>query len=372
MIFCHAPWTNIDISSQGNIAPCCKYQSQCSSLNINQNSIAEYMASDELQSIKQDFRQGQWPPGCIRCNLEEKHGIASKRQLDLQRWGHHYDKNIENNSVVTASISFGNTCNLKCLTCGPKFSSRWQKEYQEIVGTDISPNHFYKNEIIEEISQYLPNLVHLDISGGEPMLSGIMQQKKLLRSYVDNDRAKDMTLHYTTNATVWPDDEWWNLWSHFKEIEIQLSLDGIGPRYEYIRFLANWEEVSRNVLEYRIKKLRMPNLRLSISHTVSAYNVLYLDEFFDWCEQNHLPKPWCGRVHTPVHLRPSVWCHDARDLIVKTLRSSPRLDVQNWAALIADTDDSSRFDEFKQRLHAHDAYRNLSFVQTFPELSKFV
>lgn len=353
--------------------PCCKYQPQAATPNINTHSIVEYFASSELAAVKQQFLEGVWPTGCERCRIEEENNIASKRELDYQRWQEHYDSyDLESNQLLTASVAFGNTCNLKCTVCGPEASSRWQQEYRDVMGIDIVPNHFYKMGVVEELLSYAPNIIHLDIPGGEPFLSGVPQQHRLLQSYVDSGQAAHISLHYTTNGTVWPDDSWWNLWQHFREIDMQISLDGVGARFEYLRFPASWLGVTANVDRYQHKSLEVSNLRLSISHTVSAYNVFYLDEFVAWCEGQNLPEPWCGRVHIPSHARPTVWPDDVRHMIADHLTSSSRALVRNWAGLMLSADDSQHFEEFKRRTDLHDRYRKLSFTNTFPELSQYI
>ena len=353
--------------------PCCKYQPQDSTPNINSHSIVEYFSSAELATVKQQFLEGDWPVGCERCRIEEENNIASKRELDYQRWQEHYDSyDLESSQLLTASVAFGNTCNLKCTVCGPEASSRWQQEYRDIMGIDIVPNHFYRMGVVDELLEYAPNIIHLDIPGGEPFLSGVPQQQRLLQSYVDSGQASRISIHYTTNATIWPDESWWKLWAHFREIDMQLSLDGVGDRFEYLRFPADWKTVTENVVRYQHQSSLLPNLRLSISHTVSAYNVYYLDEFFSWCEQQSLPEPWCGRVHIPSHARPAVWPDQVRDMIANHLESSPRPQVQLWAGLMRQTNDSEFFEEFQKRTRAHDQYRKLDFATTFPELAKFI
>ena len=179
-----------------------------------------------------------------------------------------------------------------------------------------------------------------------------------------------MTLHYTTNVTIFPDKEWWTLWESFKEVDMQLSIDGVGARYEYIRFPAVWSEILENVNRYT--KIKLNNFKLSVSHTVSAYNIFYLDEFFTWCYNVSLPSPWLGRVHTPDYFRPSVWSATAKTKIIAQLNQSQFKDVKNWAELMANTDDSFQFEKFKKQIIAHDQYRNLDFTQTFPELAQYI
>jgi hypothetical protein len=373
MPFCYSPWTNIDISPQGNISPCCKFQTKhyLQQFNIQNQSLDDYVDSNLLSEIKNDFEQGKWPRGCDRCRIEEENNIESKRQLDYQRWAEHYAQyQLESKQCITASIAFGNTCNLKCITCNPYSSSRWQQEYKTIFNIDVDHVKFYRKDFVEKFIKQTPNIVHLDIPGGEPFLSGVPEQQKLLTHYVESGQAKNITLHYTTNATVFPDPVWWDLWKHFKEIDLQLSIDGVGARYEYIRHPANWDTLVLNVGQYIAKQSE--NFRLSVSHTVSAYNIYYLDEFVSWCYNQGLPRPWLGRVHEPAHMRPTVWSGEAKQKIINHLNQSTHKDVQNWCILLDNTDDNTLFVQFQKRLHQHDNYRNTNFANTFPELAPYI
>ena len=373
--FCYSPSTNIDISPSGRMSPCCKFRTELytEQFNIATATIKDYSGSAFLAEIENDFAQQQWPRGCVRCQTEEQHNIASKRQLDLTRWSQQYAAHVpQMTGFITASVAFGNTCNLKCITCIPDSSSRWRSEYRTIYLKDVAHYDFHKQDFVADFVKAAPDLIHIDISGGEPFISGVAEQKHLLRHYVNSGRAATMTLHYTTNVTVWPDSEWWELWSHFKEIDMQLSIDGTGAKYEYIRYPANWLQVESHVQTYLSQQQQLSNFRLSVSHTVSAYNILYLDEFFTWCYNTGLPVPWLGRVHNPVHMRPSVWCPDAGADIVEKLKHSQHPDVVTWSRLMANTDDSEHFDQFCSKLRQHDQYRGTDFDTTFPELAKYI
>lgn len=375
MPFCFAPWSNLDISPQGTISPCCKFRHghyPDPALNINEQGILAYEQSRTLATVREDFQKDRWPQGCERCKIEEENGVLSKRQLDYDRWQHHYEKyNKDQRGYLTASVAFGNTCNLTCITCNPVSSSRWQREYHALHGQDIRPNHFYKQDFVAEFVDHAPSIIHLDIPGGEPLLSGVPQQQELLQRFIDQGRAHEICLHYTTNATVWPDQTWWDLWQHFQEIDMQLSIDGIGAQFEYIRFPANWDQVVGNIQRYQSEQASRTNLRLSVSHTVSAYNIAYVAEFLSWCESMTLPRPWLGRVHDPEHMRPSVWSSAAKKYIVDKLQSGDQ-DAQTWANLINNTDDSQHFQRFRHSVVWHDQYRKTDFAKTFPEMAAFL
>ena len=375
MPYCHSPWTNLDIDPQGKMSPCCKFdysQYNNPQHNIIENNIDQYLKSDIVQKIKKEFTENKWPAGCIRCKIEEENGIESKRQLDYARWQPYYDVYKEDQKLITASVAFGNTCNLKCIMCGPMSSSKWYKEAQDVNNETVKANHFYKRNFVQDFITNSPNLTHLDIPGGEPFLSGIKQQKELLEWYIETVQAQNMTIHYTTNAQIFPDDDWWMLWRHFKQIDIQLSVDGINSRYEYIRFPGDWKVFETNCKRYLDAEKANKNIMLSVSHTLSAYNVYYLDEFFTWCDNIGLPRPWVGRVHNPNHLRVSVFPADIKTHIVDHLLNSNFEDVQTWANHLQVTDDSNNFLHFCKTTTAHDNYRGLDFKKTFPELAKLL
>ncbi len=369
---CYVPWTNLDISPQGEISPCCKFKHNVYSnkvLNINTSTIYDYLNSNTLNEVKKDFTENRWPKGCERCKIEEENNIDSKRIQYEREWIKHLEV-YEGKGFITASVAFGNTCNLTCITCDPTASSKWHQEYKKLYGIDIRPNHFYKEGFVENFLQYTPDLIHLDVPGGEPLLSGVPQQKELLNHLIENDRAKYVSLHYMTNCTKFPDDEWFALWKNFKRVEIQLSIDGLGNKFEYIRYPAVWTEVEQNF--YKYLKLRDDGkIILNISTTVSAYSIPYLNDMVEWCYKHDITTPFLGRVHNPTHLRPTVWRDDAKRFIIERLKSCKH-DLSSFITLMESEDDSQHFETFRYRLLRHDAHRKLSFKNTFPEMIEFL
>jgi radical SAM protein with 4Fe4S-binding SPASM domain len=374
-IFCHAPWTNLEILPSGDILPCCKFQNTDynEKFNIQNNTIEDFRNSKFLSEVKNQFNQNQWPSGCIRCRIEEDIGVSSKRILDYERWQKYYqDYDLLSNEILTVSMALGNTCNLKCIMCNPYSSSLWAQEYQDIYGIKINNLNSVRKDVISDIMQFAPNLVHVDFHGGEPFLSNIDDHLTILDNYINSGNAADISIHYTTNGTLFPDQRFWQRLINFKHVDIQLSIDGIGHRFEYIRYPARWTVLEQNVYKYQEQQQRMPTLQLSVAHTLSAFNIYYLEEFYQWCNQIKLPKPWIGRLHRPEHLRPAVWGSTARQLIIDKLKLANTVDLSPWIDLFNNCNDSVHFDHFLQFVHTHDNYRKLSFSDTFPELAKFL
>lgn len=372
MPYCHVPWTNIDISPQGDISPCCKFEHRVYKnkvVNITDSSIDEYLNSLTLKEVKNDFENDLWPKGCVRCKIEEESNVESRRVQETNRWEKYLD-NHQNIGFLTASISFGNTCNLSCITCEPYSSSKWYQEYLRLYGRSFKPNHFYKKGFVEDFYKQTPNLVHLDVPGGEPLLSGVDEQKELFKLFIKDNKAENITLHYTTNGTKFPDSSLTDLWNHFKGVEVQLSIDGVGERYEYIRYPASWEDFSNNLEKYKQLAKIQTNLKLNISSTVSAFSVAYLDELLDWAVANEFHHPYLGLVYNPRYMRPTVWPQKAKEFILERLTQSKH-NVEPFILLMKNEDDSENFDFFKHMVPRHDQYRKLSFKKTFPEMFTF-
>lgn len=375
-IFCYAPWTNINISVDGDIKPCAKFVQQPNDqkFNVQQDSISDYQNSNLLKQVKEQFQNNCWPQQCVRCQIEENNGIDSKRILDHRRWQHEYDSvDLDANQILTASVSFGNACNLKCITCNPTLSSKWSTEYRDLYGIDIRPVLYYKQTFVDELLELLQeSILQIDIPGGEPLLSIPEEQKKLLEGLIASGRSKEITLHYTTNISKFPTDDIWQLWKRFKRVELQLSIDGVGEKFEYIRYPADWQQTLTNIKKYQQQRLKQDNIRLSVSHTVSIFNIYYLDEFLTWAKSMRLPTPWIGRVHEPDFLRCTVWPMTHKEKLITKLTSSQHTECHTWANLIINHDDSSLYAEFQHFVRRHDQYRNTDFAMVFPEAAEFL
>jgi sulfatase maturation enzyme AslB (radical SAM superfamily) len=249
-------------------------------------------------------------------------------------------------------------------------SSKWREEYNLIYSTNYENVKEYQSDYIQDLIDSSPNVLHFDIHGGEPFLSKATDQKRLLQHYVSTGKSKHIDLHYITNATIFPDDEWWELWDNFKSVEIQLSLDAHGLRYNYIRFPGEWHSVLPNIELYLYAEKHRDNITLSVSHTVSAYNIYYLDCFYNWCINIGLPKPYLGRVNKPTHMQPEVWSEEAKEAIKEKLLQSKHPEVKQWSSVMER--DTGLFEEFKYYMRKHDEYRKLSFCEYFPELACYV
>ena len=360
--FCAQPWIGLDIDPQGNLRPCCKYQSDFGT------DIEGYFNSSELANLKDLFLKDQRPPGCIRCWNDEDAGLPSKRILDKV---YRYDKsNLSDLQIL--SVPFGNTCNLSCRTCYSGASSKWAEEEKKLktkFNIQIYPHKkFYKDSaFINFIKNKASTLIDISFPGGESFLTGVQQHHDYL-DFLLEQKPQDVTLTYMTNATTFPDNRYWEKWKYFKKVNISLSIDGINDKFEYLRWPAQWNVCYENIKKYQNQIDNCTNMQLSISHTVSIFNVLYLNEFFIWCFKEKLPEPYLGMVETPEYYNVKNLPKATKELVQKKLVSkkfSPVISFINQEATI-------QIDDFLSWTAELDSLRNQDFTAIFPELANII
>lgn len=358
--FCSLPWVGIDISAQGQFKPCCKYSQSLG------DRLDHYLSSDHLAQLQADFLDNKKPPGCKRCWDDEAAGLHSKRQLDQQ---YVLDRDLARDGVKILAMTFGNTCNLACVTCNSFASSRWAQEESKLTrqfpswtfNHRYSHNRSYRDpDFMRQLLQVSDQLIHLEISGGEPFYAAADTHKEFLQSLPNPHNIK---IHYITNATVFPDEEFWEIWQVFRQIDIQLSLDGTQDRFQYLRWPADWSKVDHNIARYQERS----HIQISISHTVSWLNLIYLNDFMTWCRDRRLPDPYLGPVAQPHHL--SVKCLPPlakRHIRHQLCGTSPEMD--RMLDFMDQEDLSHHWPRAQQWVQMLDRTRSISMESVFPEL----
>lgn len=360
--FCSLPWVGVDIDPQGNFKPCCKF-----SMPVSSN-FSEYDHSKLLQQVKHEFRSGIKPEQCSRCWQDEAAGLPSKRQLD-----HQYVLPLDPDlgSLKILSLTFGNVCNLACVTCNSAASSRWISDEHKLAGQfdhiQIKKHHLHYRDqkFIDEILQRSKDLVHLEIHGGEPFLNNRDLHLGLLRNL---ENASQIKIHYITNASIYPDPEFWEIWKKFRHIDIQLSIDGTHDRFEYLRYPAQWKSVHDNVLRYQ----QQSHVQISISHTVSWINLIYMDDFITWCVESGLPRPYIGPVSRPDYLSVKSLPATAKQYAQHLLADAQWPETRKMLAYMWHTDQSDFFDQGLGWLKALDNIRTNDLISAFPELQPMI
>jgi organic radical activating enzyme len=209
---------------------------------------------------RQKMLEGEWPDkGCNYCKQIEESGGTSDRITNLDLQGIHMPLELETDlSAVHVTprileVYFDNVCNLKCLYCGPHFSSLWDAENIQFglpafkKSLNIESN---KNKIFEWLKHNGHNLTTFNVLGGEPLYQ--KEFEDCLELFESNP-APELKLQIFTNLNI-KLDRLKNIIQKIKhlvdtdkirEFEITASLDCWGKEQEYVRYplnLTSWEQ----------------------------------------------------------------------------------------------------------------------------------
>ena len=236
--------------------------------------------------------EGQWPRrGCNYCQDIERAGGASDRMTNLDFPGIHAPPELDSDPRAVhvtpriLEVYFDNTCNLKCVYCGPHFSTLWDAENVKFglspfaKSTNIESN---KQKIFSWLQQHGHQLTNFNILGGEPLYQAEFDQcLELFRQYP----APELKLQIFTNLNAKLSrvermvaqvkdlvDQ-----NCLREFEVTASLDCWGAPQEYARFpldLGVWQQNFEYLLD-------QPWINLIVSSTITPLTIRTLPDLLE-------------------------------------------------------------------------------------------
>lgn len=393
----HSWCVNADHAMSGNnngtTKICCMIKNE-EIMSLGTNTIQENFNKNKFIEIRNALQEGVRHKDCEWCWQEEDAGRKSKRMRDNEKYLGHLQRGGEPFvGLAKFELNLGNTCNLRCRTCAPYSSSQWMREQFDLYEHKNYSNSFkiYSEKMkryhqtYDDDSPFWPDLENnlstirqLDFYGGEPFLSNKMW--RILEICVEKGYAKDIELHYATNATVWPDDKI-ELFKHFKHLNLNFSIDGIGDKFEYMRYPGKWEDAVTNMTKARSLQTEHHNVHISWCITISSLNIYHVPEIIEEHAKNfsHFGA-YLNLVHWPSYFNLSKLPNDVKEKVVQRLESIPQLNSNRWNHYLLGvinfikngTPDSALWEEFKKKVKVHDEYRDQDFVKTFPDYAKII
>ena len=300
------PFTGLATREDGAICACCRSHP----IGFIQDAPLEYHWNSEVMTrIRRQVLIGERPKECEPCFSLEDQGVESLRMRHiagkipearinlypdaLTKMRHDFTMPFE---IPTMELKLNNLCNLACRMCHPMDSTSWT-DWSEI-------KDFYKKEnnimyaIVEEhglerkpfldkfqdspewwasLEKLLPYFRRVEFAGGEPLMDPQHYRiLDMLKPYGDQ-----IELKYATNGTTLGISKGRTVheyWPHFKSVAVNVSLDGIGDVYNYIRSNSDWLQVVKNIKEIQ----KIPNItRVVGACTVQISNILILDKIIE-------------------------------------------------------------------------------------------
>jgi sulfatase maturation enzyme AslB (radical SAM superfamily) len=347
-------------------------------LNVRSSDLSEIFESKTRKDILKEFTNGIKHSACQHCWDEEEAGKESKRLRDNKN----YHAIGDSKTFKLFDLSLGNACNIKCRTCGPYNSSQWAKEYKDLDFFEGSKEDFKTwlkgfNDAFEDNSNFwrnfqenLPNIVHIDFYGGEPFL--VKKQWEMLHVAIQSGYAKNISVHYNTNGTIW-NNKIYSVLKEFREVYIDFSIDGVKDKLYYIRHPAEWNTVFANFKKVQDIANNSTNFFLSVCNTISILNVYYIDEIYETFA------PYTDRIYLNLVFGPEHYCitNIPTPIKNKIKEKLDKIEEHNWIPGIVNFMMSKKCNEncwhdFVKYTKMHDSYRKENFSNIFPELTQII
>ena len=333
--FCVLPWVSLETSPIGTVRPCCLAEDEITDnsgkkFSLLETDLNEVHKSKYMQNLRQQFLDGEKPQTCRKCWNEERSGRTSKRMHTLNRLEHivtDTEWNADAKPLVFIDFKLGNICNLKCRICGSWSSSTFAAEEVQFEGKDSFHYQMLKDgawprrnqKFWTEIDKLMEQVRYLEFTGGEPFM--IQEHFSLLERMVMRGIANNVEIHYNTNGTQFPEHAE-EIWRHFKLVEIAFSVDDVGPRFEYQRTNASWEEVNANIDRFEEMRERNTNIQLQVCSTVNVFNVMYLEGLANWIDTRSFDFVYWNMLHEAYYNSVSTLPDKAKTLARERLNNA--------------------------------------------------
>ena len=413
--FCMHPFTGLATREDGAVKVCCRSHPIGF---IQKNTLEEIWNNDTMRRIRTQVLSGERPPECAPCFALEDQGVESLRQRHIngvipEARINLYPKGLAELhpemtmpfNFPTMEIKLNNLCNLKCRMCNPMDSTSWN-DWQEVESHYEKEDNFLVKKIIDlnlknkpfldsfvdtpnwwaSFEKLLPHFRRVEFAGGEPLMDPTHYKiLDMLAPYGDNIEIK-----YATNLTMLgkSDRTVWQYWPKFKSVAVNVSIDGIGSSYEYIRGNASWAELINNIKQIQT----IPNVsRIVGAVAVQVSNILILDKMIEYFLDDLGIVFYTNMVNYPKVLSPQVLPKYLKILAIERLQNvmqrvpdfkyvkeNPILlditlgQITGVINFLEANDQSELWEEcidFNKKL---DATRQQSFVSNTPEFKRYV
>lgn len=394
---CLTPFAYLTFDPDMNVSPCPALGG--SLWNFNGKSLNEVWTSDTLVQFRGKMLNNEKHQPCHRCWNEEAVGMASERTM---LWDPATDPDgtktkllnsglgpadiLSNNRYLASPmqivIKVGNVCNLRCRSCnsidsvtlrveGEHYLKKYGLKNDAYLKSSTSKVKSFTDQQIDEIANFTDNVVRIEFYGGEPLLD--KQLPVLLGKIIDRGRASEINLNISTNITHRMNADLTNKLSEFGHVNINLSFDGWGDKFTYLRHPAEWATVYDN-MKWFVKLSKLGKIKMSLLPviTVTSMNVYYLPELITNLHNEFRLTPFLILAWWPEHYSIRHIPRSVSDEIVKKLDGFELHDLTPIIEALRASGHDTHWKSFKVWNKIIDEYRGESFEQTFPEYAALI
>jgi MoaA/NifB/PqqE/SkfB family radical SAM enzyme len=413
--FCMHPFTGLATREDGAIQACCRSHPIGF---IDKETLEEVWNNDNMKRIRQQVLNGERPKECEPCFGLEDHGVESLRQRHIEPkipesritlYPNALDSLREDFSMPfempTIELKLNNLCNLRCRMCHPMDSTAWTdwdqvenfyKKEKNILTSIVEMHDLKKKPFLDKfqdnpkwwksLEKLLPYFRRVEFAGGEPLMDP--QHYRILDMLAPYGH--QVEIKYATNLTILGINKGrtiYDYWPKFKSVAINVSIDGIGESYEYIRGNGNWKELVDNIKRVQ----QIPNItRIVGAVAVQVSNALVLDQMIEYFLDELGIVFYTNMVKYPKLLSIQVLPQELKNEVVEKLKAvkeripefkyvkeKPILlkitneQIDGIINFINAKDENHRWSDTIEFNYKLDASRNQSFFDITPEFKKF-
>jgi len=317
--FCVLPWINLHTAPDGKVKLCCSIQFSSfvtnavdTPFNFGYDSIESIWNSGNMRYTREMHRANKAFSACYECYNVEKISGHSPRMGQNEEWLKRKEKDeftaevvddisredvIDlDNLPISLELRLGNLCNLQCVTCyglssapiyderarlleqgevdGPEHSflkKMWKHEKELVDATDVK-NWYETDMFYENFRKIAPKLKRLYTTGGEPTL--IKANYKMMQMLLDAGNT-DCAIEFTSNMAAW-NHEFYSRLEKFKNVEIQMSVDGADDIGAYVRYPSDMNRVKENIMKAVQMASTRPNWKVKCYTVLQALNYRHI------------------------------------------------------------------------------------------------
>jgi sulfatase maturation enzyme AslB (radical SAM superfamily) len=321
-VHCLAPWVATSIYPGNQFAPCCIWQDKFEPTYL------------DLENIQQQIAQGVIPNGCDDCTYRFE-----------------FDKYDSSKKLQFLEIKNDITCNLKCRSCSELYSSSIAVEE---LGTSFV--NLYSPFDLTQLD--LTNISKIYFTGGEPFLNP--QHVEILLN-INNPSSVELTYNTNLHFLNYKKHYLPDIWSNFKKIRVNASIDAVNEMSAHIRSNTNWNKVETNLNILR----QLSNVELFVTPVISALNIWWFDkwsEYFDWLDVKHMELIVPVDIYTGVQIIPLDYRPALLD-IIQNSKFASRLSLVS--DMLITQFDTEHWDNFIFRQQELDQKRNEQWMKNF-------
>jgi sulfatase maturation enzyme AslB (radical SAM superfamily) len=340
-----------------------------------------------MSELRTAFLKGVAPEMCNDCYTMEQHGKPSGRQRQLLKVGiqeQYFEKSLASSTLRSSfdysevnqghttrhitdwQIDLGNYCNGACVFCNPESSSRLAVEFKKLGFIDQLPPPSWCDDpgLVDQFVQVLTastDLQYLHFLGGETVITPGF--KTILTALVDAGLAKDITIGFTTNLTVWS-DEVVELLKQFHQVNLGMSIETLTPVNDYVRYPSQQDQ-TKELLDRWVALGQQQGWLIQLRITPTCLTVHELHTVYDYAWKNNIAVESCNFIDEPKFFRIGVLPQEYRAIAIKTLDTWIQAHPTKKSPQIINTRDPN----VAQDQIVQDAESYLNYLESAPDES---